>query len=260
MGRSSGRNVFETVAKCLKTFHCFYLAIYLSIHRYGIHSSRGPPKAARTVVEVAKGRLHNVGWGDEWRGLNVFETFCNWFEYVSYTLSSHFRCLDVYYPISFYILLYCQGVGSWALSGQIVSETLLGITCLSCHSLFWNLRHTCCHLGAHIMVCFAAQGDLLDEETDAGYIYIQNMWHNMSKSYENDINKIWKVCESETSHHFRIPPGPLSHFFRFMVAGTRVWAPKRRRAAPRPGPCCRFGAWARILGPKLRKKKGNNMK
>ena len=53
-----------------KAFHPLYLAVHLPIQHHGGGLRRRPP----TVVEAAKGRLHNVGWEDEWLD-QVDETF-----------------------------------------------------------------------------------------------------------------------------------------------------------------------------------------
>ena len=79
-----GETLLNQLQNVSKTFRPLYLVIYLPIHHYGIHNSGGPPKAAPTVVEAAKGRLHIVGWEDEWLD-QVDETLLKHFAIVSKT-------------------------------------------------------------------------------------------------------------------------------------------------------------------------------
>ena len=98
------------------------------------------------------------------------------------------------HPISFYILLYYHG-GVMGFVRQSCSETLLAISCLLRHSLLWNLRQSYSHLGSHPRVCFAALGDSLDEEIDAGYLYIHKYMYIYIYIYINTYIHIYqKTC------------------------------------------------------------------
>ena len=53
----------------------------------------------------------------------------------------------------------CHQVGHGFTYENPRSEIWLVITFLSRHNLFWNLKQTCCHLDAHLIVWFTALSD-----------------------------------------------------------------------------------------------------
>ena len=89
--------------------------------------------------------------------------------------------------------------------GTLHSETLLARIQLSCHSFRWDLQQTYSHLDAHLILCFAALGDLLNARNDAMYMFFWNTQFLLESWFSKSVGTLFPRHRKVLCMHLEPP-------------------------------------------------------